>query len=466
MSVSGKPWPQHIGLLLDYLHERRLEPCARTMPVAFLAALSFVERVGGVQPCNRFSESLLLRNTVNQLTTDLERKAMPKRQAPMLPLSIIGATELAVSDASLPLYIRGFAFYKLLKLWTASRTNDLFGLNPGSLRLTEHGLCGTLDRTKTSGPGKRVRFLPVFVSSRVFIMNPNWLGDGWAIWSQNEDMNFQRDYFLPLPTEDYQSARRVLADYARTVSLSKYFWSNLRAPVWRLDAWHLSESHLFSVSDTLAFWTEHSERNWLVSVLASLGVPRERREFIGRWRAISASDEYLRTAKAMVISLQEQALAGVLQDERWNLRNGGLDDLLEFLISRGINPGDADAQKQLLELPHWRWVSQPRDLAVSASPETVLPVPAQEDSDAPYFISIVGKKRLRRLHRRGGCGTDPSDLREVDLLFSLDGAIFDFACRHCWRKGDGPAAIGPASVQVRSSESDSSSSSSSSSSAG
>lgn len=60
-------------------------------------------------------------------------------------------------------------------------------------------------------------------------------------------------------------------------------------------------------------------------MLASIGVPREKREFIGRWRAISVGfDEYLRTAKTMVISLQEQALAGMMRDERWNLQNGGL----------------------------------------------------------------------------------------------------------------------------------------------
>ena len=118
----------------------------------------------------------------------MESKAPPKRQAPMLPLSIIGATELAVSDTSLP----------MLKLWTASRTNDLFGLDPDSLRLSEFGLQGTLDRTKCSGPGKRIRFLPIFISCRVFTMNPDWLVDGWAIWQQ-ESMVFS----VPLPRADH-----------------------------------------------------------------------------------------------------------------------------------------------------------------------------------------------------------------------------------------------------------------------
>lgn len=99
------------------------------MPAAFLAALAFIEKIGSVRREERFAQRLVLRNTVSQLTSDLDAKALPKRQAPMLPLSIIGATELAVSDSSLPLYTRGLAFYKLVKLWAASRSNDLLSLN-------------------------------------------------------------------------------------------------------------------------------------------------------------------------------------------------------------------------------------------------------------------------------------------------------------------------------------------------
>ena len=44
-----------------------------------------------------------------------------------------------------------------------------------------------------------------------------------------------------------------------------------------------------------AFWSEHSECNWLVSMLAAIGVERAERDFVGRW-GVSSGDEYLRTA--------------------------------------------------------------------------------------------------------------------------------------------------------------------------
>ena len=166
LATSGKAWPQHVGLLLDYLHERYLEPCARTVPQAILASWRKLEEL--------LLMSVFLRCLFcATLTADLEAKAPPKRKAPVLPVSVIGAIELAIGDTSLPLYVRAFAFYKLVKFWTASRSGDMAGLCPSwpsSLRLTAHGLVGTLDRTKTSGPGKRVRFLP---SRHLFFIKPH-----------------------------------------------------------------------------------------------------------------------------------------------------------------------------------------------------------------------------------------------------------------------------------------------------
>ena len=38
---------------------------------------------------------------------------------------MVGALELMVVDVQAPLYARGLAFCKLLKLWTACRSSDL-----------------------------------------------------------------------------------------------------------------------------------------------------------------------------------------------------------------------------------------------------------------------------------------------------------------------------------------------------
>ena len=97
-------------------------------------------------------------------------------------------------------------------------------------------------------------------------------------------MYFERDYFLPLPNADASGAIHRMSDYAHTLAGSKRLLRCLRRPFWDGHGWKLSDKFLIVEADVLSFWTEHSERNWLVSVLASLGVPREKRDFVGRWR--------------------------------------------------------------------------------------------------------------------------------------------------------------------------------------
>ena len=58
------------------------------------------------------------------------------------------------------------------------------------------------------------------------------------------------------------------------------------------DRWVLAVDFLFDAEESLRFWTEQSERNWLVSLLA-VGVPREQRDFVGHWHAASSSDEHI-----------------------------------------------------------------------------------------------------------------------------------------------------------------------------
>ena len=231
---------------------------------------------------------------MNQMTMELEAGAPPKWQAPLLPLTMICALELLVTDVSAELFIRGFAFYKLLKIWTACRSDDLTSLNPGSLRMVHSGLLGTLERTKTSGPGKRVRFLQIFdsrkaVSRKACLVPANWLTVGWEIWNRPA-MCFERHYFLPRPRKE-AGVQRVMATYPETVVLSKSLWKSLRRPMVMELNWQLSHDFLLDTGDAVFFWTEHSERNLLVSVLTCLETPRDQRDFVGRWSVPSSSFE-------------------------------------------------------------------------------------------------------------------------------------------------------------------------------
>ena len=68
-----------------------------------------------------------------------------------------------MGDSSLPKYLRALAWCRLFKLWTSSRADDLQGASFDNMVVTTEGLRGYFDRTKTSGAGRRVRFLPFFI---------------------------------------------------------------------------------------------------------------------------------------------------------------------------------------------------------------------------------------------------------------------------------------------------------------
>ena len=61
-------------------------------------------------------------------------------------------------------------------------------------------------------------------------MNDTWLDVGHGIWA-SESFNFERDYYLPLPAEDFDSARPVMAEYMDATAISQMVLQDLRVPV-------------------------------------------------------------------------------------------------------------------------------------------------------------------------------------------------------------------------------------------
>ena len=57
----------------------------------------------------------------------------------MFLLVVAGAFELVVVDSSMPLFMRAFAWVKLVKLWAGLRTDDVQGIRPQHLEVRSDG---------------------------------------------------------------------------------------------------------------------------------------------------------------------------------------------------------------------------------------------------------------------------------------------------------------------------------------
>ena len=103
--------------------------------------------------------------------------------------------ERVVMDDSEPTGLRVYAWAKLVKVWASLRWSDLQAIRPGELKLVEGRLATALRRTKTSGPNRRIKEMPLCVSEAAFFENPDWLKIGFELlqWLAT----FSRDYLLP-----------------------------------------------------------------------------------------------------------------------------------------------------------------------------------------------------------------------------------------------------------------------------
>ena len=157
------------------------------------------------------------------------------------------------------------------KVYGALRADVLQRIYPKDVRMTEGGLSAKLHRTETSGAGKEVRNLTVSVPAAAWILDPDWLRSGCALWSAVGDDD--RDFFLPRPSFDLTTFTERAAEAADMAALNLRALEALKVPKLEDRAamkWAVGDEEL-SVGAVALVWTGHSERATLASGLAALG---------------------------------------------------------------------------------------------------------------------------------------------------------------------------------------------------
>lgn len=485
LATTGQPWPTQISFT-EYLVSRAAEPCGRSVLKATVLALKFLEKACSISPSEQLGTSSAISNLMKELEVQVAG-ATPDaviRQAPQIPIALLLALELAVEDEEVPLYLRGVAWVRLLKWWASMRFSDVQWVSPSSFRSGPLGLTGTISRTKTTGLGKRILAQAFTVSSQAWLATPTWLESGLLIWGR---MGHERDYMLPCPTDDRRGARQVLAEYRDSAAVSQELMTYLRVPVYAnvpgMDglaslAWSPGDTPLL-LPGSGAYWTEHSERNGLISLAALAGFRQEEVKVLGRWSPTS-SEAYIRTAQVIVERVQSFVASQVRSSflgpdvfgehhllgsfEVHLIAAGWEESVVESAVGHlrlfGSSPGRFLAASAP---PAFSEVLTPTDVATIASDISDV-----EESGIPalgdYYVTLPAKGR-RRLHVLGDCSLRPgiSCGRFASYGSALPAAHeYDDKCRRCWKT---TKSISDALQEVAGSFSATSSASSSSSSA-
>ena len=180
--------------------------------------------------------------------------------------------------------------------------------------LSNYGLKLILGKSKTTGPDKAQKEVAVHVFRTLSLTGEDWLRGGFEIW-ESEEFSFPRDYMVMEPFANWDKVKRKFVAPGDLSSLTGKLLSSLNVPRRSEFGWEAMQ-HVLLLPDGLeAFFSGHSARNFLTSVAAVIGFPRDERAFLGRWAmGMTSSQEYVRTSRQVVFKIQ-RAVNRVV----WNL---------------------------------------------------------------------------------------------------------------------------------------------------
>ena len=330
-------WPRGVCDMLDYLND-----CGRHMgkswPSEVAATLAMMEKVAGFKKETCISDTAIWKGAISSINLELQSirpGGQPAvKKAPQLPILHIIALELEVANTNQRLYFRLFCFVRLVKVWAALRTDDVFGICPRRLNLMSKVLRGILVETKTTGPGKRIKEVAFFVARDCrFVDQSDWMDIGMKLI---ETLPPGRDFFLPQPNRAWDGVLNRAMTYSDMSAVSRTVSSGLRMPILVKGVWQFSSTEMMP-GLTTGFWSEHSERHVLVAVGAALGEAKPSLDMIGRWGInLAQSHDYLHTSRHVVTSIQKKIIrslrSGPCDYDEDDLRNG----IVDFLVAKGV----------------------------------------------------------------------------------------------------------------------------------
>ena len=441
--------------LVDYWLVRRDEPFGRSVPETIVKAIAWFEKVAEFRSDSRATEGRIVWATKDKIVEALSEGAPLTQRAPRYPTWILVKIERLVLDEDEAKGIRIFAWAKLFKAWASLRWSDIQAIKPTELRLEEGRLFTILRRTKTSGPNRRIKELPVCVSEGAFFEDAKWISVGFHLLKEMAD--YKRDYLLPRLKADLVTLDRKMASYGGAVVATAAILARIGLP-----------------TAVQGYWTEHSERSILPTALAILGVTDSEKDILGRWKP-EGSDTYVRSYGRRVARLQSR-YAAVARDEG---RYSQLDEreiaanLLDWLQDR--KKLSEEASRAIVDpLVHmWKTGKIYADLIPVVPEEENEPQEEagadSEDSQGPEQASSLKAAKtversaryvivelpgaIFRLHRAGANGCWMGRKREFkssrDFPDMPDRTDYTHVCRLCWPDGqfdsdDNPSDASPA----------------------
>ena len=452
IQFKGCPFPVDVSDMLDFLLFMVQEESSRGRIVDVCASLSVLEDAGQVPQEFRISSNRLWLQATKSRLAEIETNGTEVKRAPPLSVAMIISLEISVTSTGNPLYLRAMSWIILICVWACMRLSDLEGLDPRRMTLNSRGFRGFLTKTKTTGPGKNVKEVPIFISRRVSVTGLDWLKTGFEIWQEFE--LGQRDYFVFCSKKDFSAPSHRYASSEKIAVMVRQVFSLLQQPLkTRFQPWRVYEDSKLLHEDGALFWSGHSMQHFLPSISAAIGVPKEQRDFVGRWHVnLHQSSDYIHTSRQIVIEIQEKVNRSICEGGPGFDESELIEEYGEFLrAARSEDPIEWKRRHQFMKHAvdgpclGVKWPALPLEnlideaynegLQVDETQEAqetiVSDVSESRDEGAAFFVSVSRRAGFRRLHRVNGCGIKPWACHKVEWIKEVREGVADAACKIC-----------------------------------
>jgi len=464
---KGYSHPQSVSDVIDYMEQLAGVDAGKTVIDSLAASLALIETLGGVADNDMFSKNKLFQEACKFWKVRMGLNHTAVKKAEIFFVSMIISLELRVTEVQVPDFQRAMAWLLLVMHWGCMRLDDVVGIDVTRLSLTDVALKGILVRTKTSGPGRPVTELPFFVSRKATLAGVDWVRMGYLIW-KSDAWSYRRDHFPLCPNKQQDGP----ISKPMTPPLMQSFFLGLLAHLKRpvrptvLAGWTEApdEDDYLIPSELVFFWTGHSARHWLPSVATAMGFGKDMVDFVGRWGAAQhQSRDYVVTARQVVLQIQEGVVEGLCTGSRqhdeldlaWSFKNWASNRMAltddQFKLDCLLKSSATGNYCLMQDFPNFTPLSHygpeldaaPLPLSVQESEpaETKSQSSSSKPLESPFWVSITGRTKFRRLHKRNSihCGIMPWNCREVIDIWELNDTVADAVCKACQKSMKEPS---------------------------
>ena len=444
LSVKSVAYPRQPSDVVDYLIFLEQEVGTKSCISEFMSALSVLEDAGQVPLASQLCKNRLVVAASKSSEAEVHVGKTAVKQATPLTVAMLISLEIFIVTGSNPLYARCLMWACLICVWACMRVSDLQGIDVSRLFLFRDGLKGFLVKTKTTGPDKKVAEVPFFVGRDVGLSGRDWLRTGFDLWKGLGQLD--RTFLVFQSTEDFEepcykfAKPEVISNYMRLI------WQQLKIPFRKLGehTWKPRTEGLLLGAECYLFWTGHSMRHVLPTISAVLGVPKEQRDYLGRWHiGLHQSSDYIHTCRQIVHDIQRRVCDKLSGGKPGYDEEELYEELRAWLRDRGLDPEPWIKLHGIMrtvngcKVLNQRW---PLMADFTDGPDDAAPAPpasnCAQDGESPFWVSISRHSGHRRLHIRNGCWVTPGSCHRFAEVWEADATVADSFCKLCYKGKD------------------------------